>query len=150
VAIFRPRSLAAASVALLVASIAFGAPDTWRFIGDERREFASLDRAERDRYPGRAIPLEVEALDFYRRHLRPGDWYYLQVLEGPLGVVDVPTAVGLFARYYLLPAQQVSEPQFANVVLFWRKDVASVPLPYESVVSAPEGQPFHVARLRDR
>jgi hypothetical protein len=88
-----------------------------------RRDGLGAAPLQREHAPGDALPLPMDRFDFYRRWLRDGDRYWLNVEpSGYSSNLDLPAAVRSLARFYLLPAVQVSSLDEADVVLSWDMD----------------------------
>ena len=118
-------ALAASLLVIAVAALSgvLHIREDWQRLGNGRARDAALSRSERARTPIDALPLPSNVFDFYRDRLRPGDRYYLQVLESGFGpFADLPTIVATVSRFYFLPAAQVATLAEANVVLSWEAD----------------------------
>jgi hypothetical protein len=127
------RSRAAAAVVVLVAAASafatFG--KSWNLLSAMRASGVAQTPLQREHAPGDAIPLPMDRLDHYRNWLAADDRFWLDV--NPSGFsshVDLPSAVAALARFYLLPAVEVSRPADATVVLSWDHDPGLLPLRY--------------------
>ncbi len=138
------RALAVAVVvALAFASSQKTLPRSWGFMAAQLELYGNVSADVRDRTPGYAIGLPVEYFDFYREHLRRGERYYLYVPAAPDALVeslppgvDLPDAVRLFGRFYLLPAIQVNEPERADIILTFRSDPRDLGIAYDRIEQA--------------
>ena len=139
---------ALAAVALLAYSVAAGIADSVDAMRETRGAWEHRSAAERERAYGAAVPLDMEIFDFYRRFLRPGDRYYLQVLNGPFSTfADKRMMVTKVGNLYLLPAVQVQDAGDADVVLSWERDPAELGLQYADQVRAGQ-QLIFASRVR--
>jgi hypothetical protein len=133
--------------ALAAVSIALTLPDTWRWLSEQRADSADLTAVDRFQAPGFSNRLPVGGFDFFRANVRRGDKVFVWARPGTsVRGVDFPTAARTFARYYLLPATIVEQPQEATVVVTVGRDPKELGLSYRSVVRQ-DG--FAVARVRD-
>ena len=116
----RTVSAGVAAVAAFVVAIGSGIndlPNTWNWLSRQHAQFAGLSPAERAQEPGTAQLLPVDAFDFFRSNLKPGDRFYIAASHGGYEAgVDRATARRIFGRFYLLPAIQVDDPSKADVV----------------------------------
>jgi hypothetical protein len=125
--------LAAAAVVVLVAvaSAVKTSGQSWDLLRGMRSSGAAQTAAEREHAPGDSIPLPMDRLDHYRNWLEPGDRFWLDVNPSGLSShADLPSAVAAVARFYLLPAVQVTDPARATVVLSWDRDPGLLPYRY--------------------
>jgi hypothetical protein len=133
--------------ALAAVSIALTLPDTWRWLSEQRADSADLTVVDRFQAPGFSNRLPVGGFDFFRANVRRGDKVFVWARPGTsVRGVDFPTAARTFARYYLLPATIVEQPQEATVVVTVGRDPKELGLSYRNVVRQ-DG--FSVARVRD-
>jgi hypothetical protein len=133
--------------ALAAVSIALTLPDTWRWLSEQRADSADLSAVDRFQAPGFSNRLPVGGFDFFRANVKRGDKVFVWARPGTsVRGVDFPTAARTFARYYLLPATIVEEPQEATVVVTVGRDPKELGLAYKNVVRQ-DG--FAVARVRD-
>lgn len=131
------RAAALIAILLLAASVAKGLPEAKQWIRGAYHAYAPLTAAERARSYGNAVPLDMEIFDFYKRHLRAGDRYYMQVLNSPFSTfADKRTVVTRVGRLYLLPAVQVERPAEADVILSFERDPAELGLRYAEQIRA--------------
>jgi hypothetical protein len=127
----------AACVGCLVYSVWTGFPETREVLGRTRAVYGAMSEAERQRAFVSAVPLRTDIFDFYKTYLRPGDRYYIQIVNGPFGAyADKETAVRSVARLYLLPAVEARSLRDATVVLSWDTDPAALPLRYSRKIRA--------------
>jgi hypothetical protein len=123
-------------------------PDTWDFLSDQRESYADLTAAEPNIVPEFQTLLPVSAVNFFSARMRRGDRFYVHAADGPfIAGVDYPTAVRTFARFQLLPAVLVRDPQEADVVLAIGTDPAGLELPLGRVERSPDGR-YAIARVR--
>ena len=143
----RAGAVAAAAVALAVASAAITFPRSWSFASDQRAAFADLPREPTLVFRYQQL-LPAEAVAFVRQRVRPKERYFLLARGGATSVVGVPaeTATRTFARYALLPAVQVRELERADVVVAVGADPASLGIRYSGVERDP-GSGVAVARI---
>ena len=146
----RVARLAAVGLFLAVAAFStastFG--DTWRFLSNQRESYADLTAAEPNIVPEFQTLLPVAAVNFFSSRMRRGDRFYLHAVEGPfIAGVDYPTAVRTFARFQLLPAVLVRDPQRADVVLAIGSDPRDLELAYANVDRSPDGR-YAIGRVR--
>ncbi len=141
----RAAAPAVAALALLSAAITF--PDAWSWASSERSSFEGLASPEIVFKYQQLLP--EEAVIFARAHLRAKERYY--VLPRDAGAlfagVSYPTAVRTFARYALLPAVQVQDPQAADAIVGVGADPAKLGLTYSKVDWDPTGTVV-VARVK--
>jgi hypothetical protein len=91
--------------------------------------------------------LPTTAVQFFSSRLRPGDRFYVLVDDRPfMEGVDYPTAVRTFARFELLPAIFVENPQQADVVLAIAADPNVLGLTLESIERRSDGR-YAIARV---
>ncbi len=97
----------------------------------DRTRFASMSAAERDQAFGSLVPLRMDVFDFYRRNVRPGDRYWVQVAPGAFSAFATKdTLVRAVARLALLPAIEVERAEDADVILSWDQDPGLLPYTY--------------------
>jgi len=141
------RALVALSAALALVSTGLTLPDTWAWLAEQRTELEELEPADRMRAAGYNNRLPVGGFDFFRANVRRGDRVFVLAREGTsVRGVDFPTAARTFARYYLLPAVVVDDPQNATVVVTIDRDPAELGLEFRSVLRE---EAFVVARVED-
>jgi hypothetical protein len=148
------RLLPAARLGAVGCFLALGAistgqtlPDTWDFLSDQRESYADLTAAEPNIVPEFQTLLPVAAVNFFSSRMRRGDRFYLHATEGTfIAGVDYPTAVRTFARFQLLPAVLVRDPQEADVVLAIGADPAALGVPLGKVERSPDGR-YAIARV---
>ncbi|HJU46557.1 MAG TPA: hypothetical protein VJ689_00380 [Gaiellaceae bacterium] len=141
-------ALALTASALLAVSAVTGLRDTLPGLRDTYRASSRLSPHEREQAYGAAVPLQMEIFDFYKRLLRPGDRYYLQVLNGPFSTfADKRTVVTKVGNLYLMPALQVQDPRRADVILSWEQDPADLGLHYSEQLRAGQ-QLIFASRVR--
>jgi hypothetical protein len=141
------RAAALVCAALALGSAALTLPDTWRWLSEQRRELEELEPADRVQAPGFNNRLPVGAFDLFRSQVRRGDRVYVLARPGTtVRGVDFPTGARTFARYYLLPALVVEEPDEATVVVAIGRNPRELGLSYRSVLRRDD---FWVARVRD-
>jgi hypothetical protein len=135
-------------LALALVSSAWRFWPTWDYLSKQRSQFGGFSALDRRQEPGYANALPVDAFEFFRAHLQRGDRYYVAATPGGyIPGVDRPTALRTFARYYLLPAIQVEQPQLADAVLTVGVLPDSLGVPVEG--TAQDGSsPFYFARVR--
>ena len=145
-----PAVAASAALAVALASAVSTFGTTWDRLSAVRRGGEAMTSLEREHAGGDALPLPMDRFDFYRRWLRSGDRYWLDVApSGYSSNLDLRAAVAALARFYLLPAVQVARIDDANVVLSWDKDPGLLHLRY--TVKAREGkQVVFVSRIAGR
>ena len=144
------RARAFAALAVLAVALASGLkelPGTWRWLSEQRSQFAHFTAQEREQEPGTAQLLPVDAFDFFRTKLSEGERYYLAVTPGGFtSGVDRAQAARIFGRFYLLPAVLTSSPADATVVLSYRANPAALHLSY--VTQRRDGSsPIYVSRI---
>ena len=140
--------LAAAFFVVALVSAAWRFGPTWRYLSKQHSQFSDFSALDRRQEPGYANALPVDAFEFFRAHLRRGERYYVGATPGPyIPGVDRPTALRTFARYYLLPAIQVEQPQEADELLTVGVTPQSLGVPVTDVVRQGQG-PFWAARVR--
>ena len=123
--------------------------EIWDFLAEQRESYADLTAAEPNVVPEFQSLLPVAAVNFFSSRMRRGDRFYVHAAEGPfIAGVDYPTAVRTFARFQLLPAIAVRDPQAADVVLAIGADPADLGLAYERVERSPDGR-YSIARVRE-
>jgi len=143
--VIRAGLVACAVVAALSAALAL--PDTWSWLSEQHREAAELTPLDRYQASGFNNRLPVGGFDFFRANVRRGDRVFVWARAGTtVRGVDFPTGARTFARYYLLPATIVEQPQDATVVVGVGRDPAELGLTYKSVL---RDDGFVVARVRD-
>jgi hypothetical protein len=116
------RALAAAAIAIALASAAVGAAKLWPDLSGARARDAGLSKAQAARAIWRESPLPPALYDFWRSRLRRGDRYYVAARQESEQSLEKPNIVRAYAAYWLLPAIQVRHPRRANVVLTFRVD----------------------------
>jgi hypothetical protein len=132
---------------LAAVSTALTLPDTWGWLSEQRRDSADLTALDRYQAAGFSNRLPVGGFDFFRANVKRGDKVYVWARPGTsLRGVDFPTAARTFARYYLLPATIVDNPQDATVVVTVGRSPNELGLRYKNVLTQ-DG--FAVARVRD-
>ena len=140
------RARAFAALAVLAVALASGLkelPGTWRWLSEQRSQFAHFTAQEREEEPGTAQLLPVDAFDFFRTKLSEGERYYLAVTPGGFtSGVDRAQAARIFGRFYLLPAVQVGSPQEAQVVLTVGVDPHTLGVPLGPVEKFSGGNYF--------
>jgi len=140
------RARAFAALAVLAVALASGLkelPGTWRWLSEQRSQFAHFTAQEREQEPGTAQLLPVDAFDFFRTKLSEGERYYLAVTPGGFtSGVDRAQAARIFGRFYLLPAVQVGTPQEAQVILTVGVDPHSLGVPLGPVEKFSGGNYF--------
>ena len=140
------RARAFAALAVLAVALASGLkelPGTWRWLSEQRSQFAHFTAQEREEEPGTAQLLPVDAFDFFRTKLSEGERYYLAVTPGGFtSGVDRAQAARIFGRFYLLPAVQVGTPQEAQVILTVGVDPHSLGVPLGPVEKFSGGNYF--------
>lgn len=116
------RVLAAAALALALASAALGATRIWPQLSHDRARDARLTPAQAERaiWTENGSPLPPALYDFWRSQLRRGDRYYLAAHATSPQSLEQPNIVRAYAAYWLLPAIQVRSAARANVVLTFR------------------------------
>jgi hypothetical protein len=123
------RIAAAVVLAVGIASAAKTFGGSWEILGNMHASGAAMTAEARAHAPGDALPLPMDRFDHYRRGLREGDRYWLDVNPTGFGrYLDLPHAVAALARFYLLPAVQVDDVADATVVLSWDTDPARLGL----------------------
>jgi hypothetical protein len=138
---------AAAALVLLVLSAWHNVRHSRAMLTAQRTQFGALTSDERARYFGATLPLAMDIFDFYRRNLRPGDRYWMQVPDDAFSAfADKRTAVTNVAHTYLLPAIEVERRRDANVILSWDSDPSTLGLRYSSQLRAGE-QLIYVSRV---
>ena len=149
----RPETVARlAAVGCFLALAAFSTgwtlPDTWDFLTSQRESYVDLTDAEPNIVPEFQTLLPVAAVNFFSSRMRRGDRFYVHAAEGPfIAGVDYPTAVRTFARFELLPAVLVRDPQQADVVLAIGAEPAALGLAYTRVERSPDRR-YAIARVR--
>ena len=118
--------------ALLVASAAVTAlawsgwrdvPDSWGLLREQYRAYAGYTREQRDQAFGAHLPLRMDILDFWRRSLRPGDRYWIQIPHEAFSAYgDKALVVRTVSHLYLLPAIEARDLRHATIVLSWDAD----------------------------
>ena len=140
------RARAFAALAVLAVALASGLkelPGTWRWLSEQRSQFAHFTAQEREQEPGTAQLLPVDAFDFFRTKLSEGERYYLAVTPGGFtSGVDRAACARIFGRFYLLPAVQVGTPQEAQVILTVGVDPHSLGVPLGPVEKFSGGNYF--------
>jgi hypothetical protein len=141
------RIAVAACAVLAAVSTALTLPDTWRWLSEQRSDSAGLTAVDRFQAAGFSNRLPVGGFDFFRANVKRGDKVFVWARPGTsVRGVDFPTAARTFARYYLLPATIVEQPQAATVVVTVGRDPKELGLRYKDVLTQ-DG--FAVARVRD-
>jgi hypothetical protein len=119
------------TAALLAWSVVRDVPHSWSLMRTQRAEYAGYTSTQRAQSYGAALLLPMNLFDFYRKYLRPGDRYFVQIQNGGFGrFIDKATAVRSVARLYLLPAVEAPDLQHADVVLSWDSDPGLLPVRY--------------------
>jgi hypothetical protein len=139
-------------VAAALATVATALPRSWDYLSSQEHAYGSLTAGQRERLPGYAIGVPVRYLDFFGRELRRGDRYYLYVGDvsapgSPPGV-EPAAAVHAYARFYLLPATEVSDPAAADVVLGFGVPPSEVSLRGRRITQVGAA-PYFVARREE-
>jgi hypothetical protein len=120
---------------------------TWDFLASQRESYRDLTAVEPNIVPEFQTLLPVAAVNFFSSRMRRGDRFYLHATEGTfIAGVDYPTAVRTFARFQLLPAVLVRDPQEAEVVLAIGADPAALGVPLGKVERSPDGR-YAIARV---
>jgi hypothetical protein len=120
---------------------------TWDFLANQRESYRDLTAVEPNIVPEFQTLLPVAAVNFFSARMRRGDRFYVHAAEGPfIAGVDYPTAVRTFARFQLLPAVLVRDPQDADVVLAIGADPAALGLRLGEVERSPDGR-YTIARV---
>jgi hypothetical protein len=141
------RTGVALCAVLAAVSTALTLPDTWRWLSEQRSDSAQLTAVDRFQAAGFSNRLPVGGFDFFRANVKRGDKVFVWARAGTsVRGVDFPTAARTFARYYLLPATIVDQPQDATVVVTIGRDPKELGLHYKDVLKQ-DG--FAVARVRD-
>jgi hypothetical protein len=140
--------LAAAAVAVLaVVSAAVTLPKSWSFASDERASFTGVAGSPTLVFKYQQL-LPAEAVRFVQARLRPRERYYVLPRKGMLFAgVSFPTAVRTFARYALLPAVQVDDPNDADAVVGVGADPGTLALQYSKVEWDPAKSGVVVAEI---
>jgi hypothetical protein len=126
-----------AAVAVLAGAVVTRLPETWNAAKTERRAWERLPDAERQLAYVTRIPLRLDIFEFWQRHLRPGDRYYVQIPPDAFSAfADKPTIVRAVGRVFLLPAVEVEKPERADVILSWDSDPGLLPFRYSDQVRA--------------
>jgi hypothetical protein len=114
---------AAAAVAALAWSGWKDVLDSWRLLRDQYGAYAGYTREQRDQAFGTHVPLRMDILDFWRRSLRPGDRYWIQIPhEAFSSTADKKLVVRTVSHLYLLPAIEARDLGHATIVLSWDAD----------------------------
>jgi len=141
------RGGVALCAALAAVSIALTLPDTWHWLSEQHRDAAELTSIDRFQAPGFSNRLPVGGFEFFHANVKRGDKVFVWARPGTsVRGVDFPTAARTFARYYLLPATIVEQPEDATVVVAVGRDPKELGLHYKSVLKQ-DG--FAVGRVRD-
>lgn len=136
-----------ATAAVLLYSVVRDVPHSWRLMRGQRRSFAGYTATQRAQAFGTLLPLPMDVFAWYRDYLRPGDRFYVQVQNGAFGeFIDKAAAVRMVARFYLLPAIEVSSPARANVVLSFDSDPDALHLRYSRQTESGQ-QLIYVSRI---
>jgi hypothetical protein len=137
-----------AFLALAAFSTARTFDETWNFLASQRESYRDLTAAEPNIVPEFQTLLPVSAVNFFSSRMRRGDRFYVHAADGPfIAGVDYPTAVRTFARFQLLPAIAVRNPQAADVVLAIGAEPADLGLRYGRVERSADGR-YAIARVR--
>jgi hypothetical protein len=143
------RMVSIALVLTLVLSSAVGGAQTWSNLRGEHERWRDADRASVRHAPAAAAGHQGEVFDFFAARVDRDDRYYLHTR--PMGADASPeerTSPFLLARYYLLPAVNVTDPADATVVLAYGEDPATLELDFGEIEWAPEPLEAAVARTR--
>ena len=132
----RAPNLAVVALALASAGITF--PHAWSWVSGERDSFVGLNSPTLVFKYQELLP--EEEVVFAQQRLRPKERYYVAARPGSLFAgVSYPTAVRTFARYALLPAVQVQDPQAVDAIVGVGVDPATLGLHYKKVDWDPNG-----------
>ena len=124
-------AVAAAVAGALVWSGWKDVPHSWRLMRTQYSVYHGLTRAQRDQEFIGALPLRTDIFDFWRRWLRPGDRYWIQIpYEAFSANADKKLVVRSVSHLYLLPAVEARSLAGANVVLSWDADPGLLHLRY--------------------
>lgn len=136
-----------ATVVLLAVSVARDVPRSWSVMRSERAPFEGYTALQRDQAFGELLPLDMSYFEWYRRYLRPGDRYFVQVEPAAFSsFVDKDTLVRRVARLYLLPDLEAIDLAHASVVLSWDDDPGRLHVRFSSQVRLGR-QLFFVSRI---
>jgi hypothetical protein len=109
---------ALAAVALLAYSGWKDVPHTWRMLQSQHAGYTGYTRAQKERLFATSIPMSMDAFDFWRFYLQPGDRYYLQMPPEPFSSFANKRQIAqAIAHIYLLPAIETPRLGAATVVL---------------------------------
>jgi hypothetical protein len=145
----RAAALATAAAALIAvaATLHSGLTHSLRVLDGERARFEALPEEQRQQAFGLLLPTRMDIFDFYRRHLRRDDRFYIQISDEAFGrFASKATVVRSVARFYLAPAVEVDDPREATVILSYERDPAELPFRYADQVRASL-QPIFVSRI---
>jgi hypothetical protein len=124
----------AASLAVaagLAYSVWIDVPHSWRLMRNEHAQFAGYTSTQRAEAFGTLLPLRMDIFEFWRRWLRPGDRYWIQIPnEAFSSNADKRLVVRSVAHLYLLPAIETRRLADADVVLSWDADPGLLHLRY--------------------
>lgn len=128
---------AAATLIALAATLESGLTHSLRILDGERTRFEAMPAEQRQQAFGLLIPTRMDIFDFYRRHLREDDRFYVQVTDEAFGqFASKAVVVRSVARFYLAPAVEVDDPQEATVILSYDADPGLLPLQYDEQIRA--------------
>jgi hypothetical protein len=139
----RVARLAVVGCFLALAAVSTGRTfdKTWDFLSGQRESYAELTAAEPNIVPEFQTLLPVDAVNFFSSRMRRSDRFFVYAEDGPfIAGVDYPTAVRTFARFQLLPAVHVRNPNEADVVLAIGADPVGAGVPLGDVERSPDGR----------
>jgi hypothetical protein len=143
-----PAICVAVATVVALASAWHSGRHMWHRLADDRRTFTAYSDEQRLHALLTVDELPPSIFDWYASLLARGDRAYFQVQEsGFSSFVDVPTAFGLSARYYLLPVVQVTDPRAATVVVSYKADPSLLHLHFVTQQRAGL-QLYFVSRIR--
>ena len=140
------RALAAASILVAAASATLGISRVWPRLDTLQRTYAPLSKPDAESYPARDLGLDPAVFDFYKRHLEPGERFYVHAPQR--GPVTVWLKARSWAWYWLAPAIEVGELQQARAIVSYDADPARLGVPLERVVRFPGKPAYSVAWVR--
>ena len=143
----RPLLAAACAVAAAV-SVLLGLPKTVNRLSQDRHDFEGLTlEQQRAQIHVRNGTYGYEVMKLYKRYLRPGDRFFVEVPHHPnYGVMGLELTVTAPALFHMLPNLAVDDPRKADVIFVFGRDPRRLTVPVGELYGQP---PFvYAARVK--
>ena len=136
-----------AVTAVAVYCVVDSARDTWKRIDARHAYFSAFSTTQREQAPANEAGFQFLADVLHDLpEAKRGDRFFVHAPRSPYGTLDLHDTVASLARFYLLPAVEVSDLDRATLVLSYRADPAELK---RTFVAQRQFGPLFVSRIAD-